>query len=90
MVEADQEREPGFETCVLGRIAVSCLWCSGLGDTNDGFCKKPIFVRAERIRVRCDGCGCRMSLRAVVVGEYAVSRIIKGFVRAGRLGVSPP
>ena len=38
----------------------------------------------------CDGCGCRMSLRAVVVGEYTVSRIIKGFVRAGRLGVSPP
>ena len=36
----------------------------------------------------CDGC--RMSLRAVVVGEYAVSRIIKGFVQAGRLGVSPP
>ena len=24
------------------------------------------------------------------LGEYAVSRIIKGFVRAGRLGVSPP
>ena len=40
----------------------------------------------------CDGCDCRMTLRAVVVGGYAVSRIIiiKGFVRAGRLGVSPP
>ena len=38
----------------------------------------------------CEQCGCRMSLRAVVVGEYAVSRIIKGFVWAGRLGVSPP
>ena len=38
----------------------------------------------------CDGCGCCMTLLAVVVGEYAVSRIIKGFVRAGRLGVSPP
>ena len=82
MVEADQERKSEIKTCVLGRIAVSCLWCSGLGDTNDGFCKKPIFVSAERRRVRCDVCGCRLHLRAVVVGEYASSRIIKGFVRA--------
>ena len=41
------------------------------------------------IRV-CDVCGCRLHLRAVVVGEYASSRIIKGFVRAGLLGVGPP
>ena len=39
--------------------------------------------------VSYDGGG-RMNLRAVVVGEYAVSRIIKGFVRAGLLGVRPP
>ena len=90
MAEANQERESGFETCVVGRIALSCLWCTWLGDTNDGFCKKPIFVSAERRRVRCDQCGCRMTLRAVVVGEYAASRIIKGFVRAGLLGVRPP
>ena len=89
-MEVDQERESEIKTCVVGRIAVSCLWCSGLGDTNDGFCKTPIFVSAERRRVRCDTCGCCMTLRAVVVGAYAVSRIIKGFVRAGRLGVSPP
>ena len=38
----------------------------------------------------CDQCGCRMTLRAVVVGEYAVSRMIKGFLWAGLFEVRTP
>ena len=67
------------------------LWCHGLGDTNDGFLQKAIFVSVERRRVRCQNCGYMMRLRAVAIYPPATTKIVRGLgVNLHGLGFTGP